>query len=59
MRQRRILQAFSVTVLALAIVCAPMAVASAKSKHHTKPKPNTTPRRRCPRVGSIRGASSA
>ena len=42
MRQRRILQGFSVTVLALAIACAPMAVASAKSKHHTKAKHHPT-----------------
>ena len=43
MRQRRILQTFSVTVLGIALACAPMAVASAKSKHHTKPKPKHHP----------------
>jgi hypothetical protein len=37
--KRRIVQAFSVTVLGLALACAPMAVASAHSKkHHSKPK---------------------
>lgn len=39
MRQRRIVQAFSVTVVGFALACAPMAVASAsshKSKHHHK-----------------------
>jgi hypothetical protein len=40
MRQRRVVQAFSVTVLGLALACAPMAVASAshKPKHHQKAK---------------------
>ena len=44
MGQRRIVQAFSVTVLGFALACAPMAVASAKSKpkHHPKPKHHTT-----------------
>jgi hypothetical protein len=42
-RQRRIVQAFSVTVLGLALACAPMAVAGAshKAKHH-KPKHHST-----------------
>ena len=43
MRQRRIVQAFSVTVLGLALACAPMAVASAHSKkHHSKSKHHHT-----------------
>jgi len=44
MGQRRILQAFSVTVLGVALACAPMAVASAnqKAKHHPKPKHHPT-----------------
>jgi hypothetical protein len=42
MRQRRILQGFSVAILGLAMACAPMAVASGKAKpkhkhHPTKP----------------------
>jgi hypothetical protein len=43
-RERRLVQAFGVTVLGLALACAPMAVASAKSKpkHHPKPKHHTT-----------------
>jgi len=44
MARKRILQAFSVTVLGLALACAPMALASAsghKSKHH-KPKHHHT-----------------
>jgi hypothetical protein len=43
MQKRRILQAFSVTVLGVALACAPMAVASATSKHHQKPKPKHHP----------------
>ena len=63
-RQRRIVQAFSVTVLGLALACAPMAAASAKSKpkHHPKkhqPRPPPQSPRRRPRVGSTPGASSA
>jgi hypothetical protein len=43
-RQRRLFQAFSVTVLGLALACAPMALASAKSKpkHHSKKHHSTT-----------------
>jgi hypothetical protein len=43
-RQRRLVQTFSVTVLGLALACAPMAVASAKSKpkHHAKKHHSTT-----------------
>jgi cobalamin biosynthesis Mg chelatase CobN len=42
-RQRRSVQGFSVTVLGLALACAPMAVASAHSKkHHPKPKHHST-----------------
>jgi hypothetical protein len=43
-RQRRLFQAFSVTVLGVALACAPMAVASAKSKpkHHAKAKHHST-----------------
>jgi hypothetical protein len=42
-RQRRIVQAFGMTVLGLALACAPMAVASAHSKkHHPKPKHHAT-----------------
>jgi hypothetical protein len=36
MRRRRVLQAFSVTILACALGCAPLAVASAHTKTHTK-----------------------
>ena len=44
MRQRRLVQTFSVTVLGLALACAPMAAASAKSKpkHHSKKHHTTT-----------------
>ena len=44
MRQRRIVQAFSVTVLGVSLACAPMAMASAsqKAKHHPKPKHHPT-----------------
>jgi hypothetical protein len=43
MRQRRILRATSVTVLAFALACAPMAVASAHAKkHHRAAKHHTT-----------------
>ena len=43
MGKRRIVQAFSVTVLGLALACAPMAVASAHSKkHHSKSKHHHT-----------------
>ena len=44
MRQRRLVQTFSVTVLGVALACAPMAVASAKSKpkHHPKAKHHHT-----------------
>jgi hypothetical protein len=43
-RQRRLVQTFSVTVLGLALACAPMAAASAKSKpkHHSKKHHTTT-----------------
>jgi hypothetical protein len=43
-RQRRLVQTFSVTVLGLALACAPMAAASAKSKpkHHAKKHHTTT-----------------
>jgi hypothetical protein len=43
-RQRRLVQTFSVTVLGLALACAPMAAASAKSKpkHHAKKHHATT-----------------
>jgi len=42
--QRRVVQAFGVTVLGLALACAPMAAASAKSKpkHHAKKHHTTT-----------------
>jgi hypothetical protein len=39
MRQWRVLQTFSVIVLGSALACAPMAMASASSKHHAKAKP--------------------
>ncbi len=44
MRQRRLVKALSVTVLGVALACAPMAVASAKSKpkHHPKAKHHST-----------------
>lgn len=42
MGQRRLVQVFSVSVLGIALACAPMAVASAHSKKHPKPKHHTS-----------------
>jgi hypothetical protein len=56
-RQRRLFQAFSVTVLGVALACAPMAVASAKSKpkHHAKAKHHHTTTTTKPKTASKGG----
>jgi hypothetical protein len=59
MQQRRNLQTFSVIVLGSALACAPVAMASASSKHHGKAKPKHHPTKTVSKGGSIRGASSA